>query len=412
MESPMRPPDEAPLALLAGSLAQWTGGIDFLRFCISALHSVSPESRWSIFLPSRSIKKSAVAHVKNAVKTIAGMRAGHPPRILRSELTDALASCPAQTNLVDYRDTSRGLAGALRECRAQVLFPCSRSLGRSFPLPWIGYIPDLQHKRLPHFFSVRERAARDRVFLRILEEAQVVVVNADAVVQDIEEFYPRHRARLFSLPFCPPTNSVSVGEDSAPRVRQTYRLPSKYFMISNQFWVHKSHETAFMALRRVRDEGHDVGLVCTGNTHDYRWPDHFDNLKALIERNGLQSHIHILGLIPKDDQLEIMRESIAVIQPTLFEGGPGGGAIYDAVSTNTPAIVSDIPVNREIDIGVVNFFTAGSVDDLATKMIDNLNRPPVMPSQEEVCARLKARQREYGDFLLQIAAQVATGALK
>lgn len=404
--------DEAPLALLADSLAQWAGGIDFLRFCISALHSVSPETRWSVLLPNLSIRKSAVVHAKNAVKTIAGMRTSPIPRILRSELTDALASCPAQTNLVDYRNTIQGLAGALRKCRAQALFPCSISLGRSFPLPWIAYIPDLQHKRLPHFFSARERMARDRIFLRILEDAQVVVVNAAAVVQDIEEFYPRHKARLFSLPFCPPANSLSFDKDSASRVRQTYRLPSKYFMISNQFWVHKSHETAFMALRQVRDEGHDVDLVCTGNTQDYRWPDHFGNLQALIDRNNLQDHIHILGLIPKIDQLALMHQSIAVIQPTLFEGGPGGGAVYDAISINTPSIVSDIPVNREIDIGIVHFFEAGCVDDLATQMIANLNKPPVLPSQEEICARLSGRQREYGSLLLQIAAQVANGAFK
>jgi hypothetical protein len=84
--------------------------------------------------------------------------------------------------------------------------------------------------------------------------------------------------------------------------------------------------------------------------------------------------------------------------------------VYDAISINTPSIVSDLPVNREIDIGVVRFFAAGSVDDLAAKMVDMLVTPPEMPSKEETFARLTKRQQELGSFLLSIASMVARGA--
>jgi len=164
----------------------------------------------------------------------------------------------------------------------------------------------------------------------------------------------------------------------------------------------------FMALRLVRDAGHDVGLVCTGNTFDYRWPEHFNNLEGIIEKNNLRDYIHILGIVPKCDQLAIMHESLAVVQPTLFEGGPGGGAVYDAISINKPSIVSDIPVNREIDIGVVRFFAAGSVEDLAEKMVGMLIAPPQMPSREETLARLAMRQQELGRLLLDISNMVAS----
>ena len=395
------------IALLADSLVRWTGGIDFLRFCISALDSVSPETSWSILLPAKSISKSMTILAKNGIKILAGMKTGRASGIAKSELIDALSSSGARINIVDYRDSASGLARAMQQCRSEVLFPCANSLGPSFPLPWIGYIPDLQHKRLPNWFSERERRARDRVFSRILAEAPAVIMNASTVVQDIKEFYPDHKARLFSLPFCPPANLELFPKVSDPAVLTAYRLPSRYFMVSNQFWIHKAHETAFMALREVRDAGHDVHLVCTGNTIDYRWPEHCNNLKYIIEKNGLRDFIHILGLIPKDDQLAIMRESLAVVQPTLFEGGPGGGAVYDAVSTGTPSIVSDIPVNREIDIGVVRFFAAGSAEDLAAKMIEMLDNPPQMPSREEIFKQLTLRQRELGGLLFDISSMVA-----
>jgi len=394
------------IAILADSLARWTGGIDFLRFCVSALNSVSSEASWSVLVPSKSISKSMMTLAKNGIKTLAGMKTSSLSEIPRGGLLEALSSSGARIEIVDYRDTVSGLTSALRQCSAEVLFPCATSLGPSFPVPWIGYIPDLQHKRLPNWFSERERKARDKLFSRILAEAPAVIVNAAAVVQDIEEFYPNHKSRLFALPFCPPANLELSSKASDPAVRTAYGLPTRYFMVSNQFWIHKSHETAFMALRQVRDAGHDVHIVCTGNTVDYRWPEHFSNLKNIIEKNHLGDYIHILGLIPKDDQLAIMRGSLGVVQPTLFEGGPGGGAVYDAVSTGTPSIVSDIPVNREIDLGVIRFFAAGSADDLAAKMMEMLRDPPRMPSKEETYKQLTMRQRELGSLLFDISAMV------
>jgi len=399
------------IAILADTLARWTGGIDFLRFCISALDSVSPGTTWNVLLPSRNSRKSLIALAKNGIKSLIGRKTSSLTGIPRRELIDGLTSSGSRINIVSYRDTSSGLTAAMRNCQAEALFPCASSLGCPFPLPWIGYIPDLQHKRLPHWFSERERKARDKLFTKILADAPAVVVNAVAVVQDIEEFYPGHKARLFTLPFCPPANTMQFSDDSGPTVRRIYRLPLHYFMVSNQFWIHKSHETAFLALRQVRDAGHDVHLVCTGNTHDYRWPEHFSNLKLIIANNHLQDSVHILGLVPKSDQLRIMHESLAVIQPTLFEGGPGGGAVYDAISINRPSIVSDISVNREINIGVARFFKAGSAEDLAAKMVDLLNNPPVMPPTEELFAQLIVRQHEYGNFLLNISSKVAKGAI-
>lgn len=380
-----------------------------MRFCVSAINSVSPETSCNVLLRQKSIRKILIALAKNGLKTLAGRKTRLLAGLPRNDLIYALKNSGARMDVIDYRDTVSGLASAMLRCRFEVLFPCCTSLGRSFPFPWIGYIPDLQHKRLPHWFSEAERRARDEKFSRILAEAPAVVVNASAVVHDIEEFYPGHEARLFALPFCPPANLAQFSEASGSKVRAAYHLPARYFMVSNQFWIHKSHETAFMALRRVRDAGHDVHLVCTGNTNDYRWPEHFNNLKSLIEKENLQEYIHILGLIPKRDQLTIMHESLAVIQPTLFEGGPGGGSVYDAISINTPSIVSDLPVNREIDIGVVRFFAAGSADDLAAKMVDMLVTPPKMPSKEETCARLTLRQQEFGKFLLGILSMAAKG---
>ena len=396
---------EVRIAFLGESLTQWTGGVDFLRLCISGLASATSNGGWDLLLPKATIMQrtaSAASSIKRQLFSFVTKRkAPQPAPVSLAELQDAMNYTEGTVEIIRYRSSRAGLIGALSRRKSEVLYPCQLSLGKKFPIPWIGYIPDFQHRRLPDFFGKKECVLRDRIFSGVLTDTCAVVVNAKAVVDDIEKFYPNHQAKVFALPFCPPI-SPSLSHDSADFARR-YNLPGKYFLISNQFWIHKSHETAFDALRLVRDAGPDVHILCTGNTTDYRWPGHFNKLKSWVVKNELQKNIRFLGIIPKGDQLAIMRQSVALIQPTLFEGGPGGGAVYDAVSTCTPAIVSDIDVNREIDIGVIEFFRAGSAEDLAEKMLKVLHDPPIRMSRNEVLEILSRRRLEFGIQLLEAA---------
>ncbi len=63
-----------------------------------------------------------------------------------------------------------------------------------------------------------------------------------------------------------------------------------------------------------------------------------------------------------------MKNCIALIQPTLFEGGPGGGSVYNAISVGKKCIVSNIKINKEIVDNNVLFFKAGNNQNLALKM--------------------------------------------
>ena len=57
-----------------------------------------------------------------------------------------------------------------------------------------------------------------------------------------------------------------------------------------------------------------------------------------------------------------------MLQPTLFEGGPGGGATFDAVALGVPSILSDLPVNLEINDPIVTFFKTGCAEALANAL--------------------------------------------
>src|SRR5690606_36513838 len=64
-----------------------------------------------------------------------------------------------------------------------------------------------------------------------------------------------------------------------------------------------------------------------------------------ITDNNLKSNISLLGVIPRNEQLLLMKHSRAVIQPSLFEGW--SPVIEDAIYLQVPVIASSLPVNIE-----------------------------------------------------------------
>ena len=402
------------VALLGSHLAHWAGGNDFLRLCAGGLwrKQLSLQVTFSLFLAGETSIEAIRRHL-GPWKHLAGrLLKFEQPRLIQrpplriEQVIDAVSSFGGKLHTIGYRNRSSGsyrsLIRILEQRSYDAILPFAVSPGRRFPLPWVGYIPDLQHKHHPEFFSGKECAERDLQFTRLLRDAKAIVVNSRDAKRDIGRFYPGYDCAILDLPFAPILNPEWLAEPFQPAVSR-YRLPERYFLISNQFWVHKSHATAFEALSRLDGDHTDVAIVCTGSTADYRHPEYFSRLQRRIADLGLQSRILILGRIPKHEQIQIMRGSVAVIQPTLFEGGPGGFAVYDAVCTGTPVILSDIPINREVEIGdgSVQFFPPGCADDLAETMRAALERRSPPSSNEELRCRSDLRAERLGSRLLE-----------
>lgn len=360
-------------------LIGWEGGIHFLRNLLNALIFDSPNIKYEVFLllSSNSAYARAVRGIKGLIKSIFLIKfdVSKFKSLNYEKLDDALRDVNKKIHKIYYAGTQNSFRRVIRAYGPDVVLPSTRVQNRNFETSWVGYFADLQHKYYPEYFSENEIKRRDIFFQRMLTESKVLMVNANAVRTDIFRFYSNIKAKIFVLPFSP-IASPEWFLDSRDAI-QKYKLPKKYFMISNQFWAHKNHITAFRAVKFLisQEENLEVGLVCTGNTSGAENVTYFSDLVKEIESMGISKNIIFLGHVPKLDQVQIMKKCIALIQPTLFEGGPGGGSVYDALSIGIKTIVSDIEVNREIDDELNTFFKAEDHMDLAIKMLDCMNNP-------------------------------------
>jgi glycosyltransferase involved in cell wall biosynthesis len=271
----------------------------------------------------------------------------------------------------------------------------------------VGYLYDCQHKHLPEFFERGEIERRDRAFAEMLERAPVVFANAQSVIADLRHWFPGSRSSLAALPFAALVDEAELAAAvrNAPAAHERYTAGRPYFIICNQFWAHKDHATAFRAFAKfgaspLRERWR---LVCTGLTEDYRAPDYFAGLLALVDELGLRDRIVFTGFIDRSLQQSLLFGAAALVQPTLFEGGPGGGAAADAIALGVPCLLSDIDPNRELSSPLATFFRVRDADALASAMETIAANPPVRPSTGQILASSRCYERRLGEALFSLA---------
>ena len=290
-----------------------------------------------------------------------------------------------------------GLAEAVADLHLDAVFLAMRAPTSRPACALIGYVPDYQHRHLPHLFSPGECVIRDMVFGRLVASSDAMVMNARAVADDMHRFTPEPLPSLHVLPFCPALNADWL--EDRPELLSAYAINGPYFIVCNQFWIHKDHLTAFRAMAEIAKQYPNISLVCTGGTTDGRDPTYFGRLQAEAAKLGLGSRLRLLGHIPKRDQIELLKHAVALVQPTLFEGGPGGGSTYEAVALGKRVLLSDLPVNREIDDEDVRFFPPGDHVSLSKLMLVALEEDPVKSSPEELVSKSDAKLKRYGEAI-------------
>src|SRR5258705_1108659 len=232
-------------------------------------------------------------------------------------------------------------------------------------IPALAWIPDFQHRHLPEFFSSEECLNRDLSFSRLAERAARVILISESVKKDFVAFHPvfADKARVLQpISAIPP----SVYDADPGLLCAEYNLPAKFFYLPNQFWKHKNHITVFRALKILKDRGVPVFVVCSGHLDDYRHPAFFSELLQEISRLNVREQVAVLGVVPREHVFQLMRQSVGVLNPSLFEGY--GMTVDEARSFGKQILVSDIAPHREQNPPRATFFDKLDCENLAHQM--------------------------------------------
>lgn len=238
----------------------------------------------------------------------------------------------------------------------------------------ISWWADLQEKHYPEFFTKKQVFERNIRARLVLKNCDHLVVSSQDVANDFSKYYKiRKGLKMHIFHF---VSIIDSAEDmKIDDLRVKYKLPEEYFMVSNQFHKHKNHKVLLLALAKLKKMGIRKHMAFTGKFPDASDSPYMSELHNIIQDNDLHDQITLLGLISRSDQLQLMRHSQAILQPSLFEGW--STVIEDAKSLQVPVVASNLNVNIEQlgDTGV--FFEPHNPDQLVSILKDyparNLN---------------------------------------
>lgn len=284
----------------------------------------------------------------------------------------------------------RAAAHAFREHRIDVLFECAQYYGWRFPFPRVAWITDFQHRHLPELFGFAAYWKRDLGFRAQILSRRHVMLSSEASRSDCETFFPQSMGRTSVVRFAmlPPRLSDGGGDHA---IALSYQLPERYFYLPNQFWKHKNHRTVIEAVRILRQKGYHTVVAASGRAEDYRHPEHFAALEALVHAYGLTDNFRFLGVVPRQHVFALMRACTALINPSLSEGW--STTVEEGKSLGVPMLLSDLRVHREQAGDGADYFDAEAAGQLATLMARHEDLPDPSRRDREKEAIVAAQNR-------------------
>jgi len=235
----------------------------------------------------------------------------------------------------------------------------------------VSWYADLQHMYYPQFFTKRKRLERNARIKLILKNSNDLVVSSQAVKDDFFKFFKVPKKLKIHI-----YHFVSIIEGipdmTFDEIRTKYDLPEHYYMVSNQFHKHKNHKVVFEAVAELKKRGINACIGITGRFPDSPDSPYMQELHDIINKNELKDSVRFLGLIPRGDQLLLMKYCKAIIQPSLFEGW--STVIEDAKSLQVPVIAANLDVNIEQLEEKGTYFEPHNVEKLGSIMENYPNR--------------------------------------
>jgi glycosyltransferase involved in cell wall biosynthesis len=294
----------------------------------------------------------------------------------------------------------------LHRARIDVLSHAAPVAHAGRAVPTIAWVPDLQHKLLPHLASRWEHVMRDLLFREMVRDAAVVITSSETARADLQRFYGIPDARCRVLRFVSQPRLDRAPAIPLADLRARLGVPERFFHLPNQLWKHKNHALVVEALRQVPD----VVVVATGPREDYRHPGMYEDLQARVRAAGVGDRFLHLGLVAFPDLIALMRHSVAVINPSRFEGW--STTVEEAKSLGKRVLVSDIPVHHEQAPPRASYFGVDDPAALAALLADAwATHAPDEDARAaaEAAAALPARTRAFAETYEAIVLDVAHG---
>lgn len=387
------------IALFAVGDAAWQGGIQYIINILNGLNSVSQNKELEVHLFKYNHQKfDSLEDFVNINLIIVDIDSALPSFNLKNRLYWFL-----QRKLF-HRENPRIenylLANQFDYSYPILLSPCNNKLNFG------SWIADFQYHYFPQGANPEVINSAKKSISKIAKVAPKVVYSSNYCMNDGYSLFPSTKGKAYSMPFTVYIQPNLLNITGIETLLKKYSLPKRYIMVSNLFAPTKNHVTLFDALGILKSKNIEVNLVCTGNIVDYRNQFFANEILEMLTKNNIRSQVHLLGLIPRVDQVGLFRLSTALVQPSINEGW--STLVEEAKILGKQILLSNIPLHLEQLPNNPWSFEALNASDLANKIkklwiqTEN-NQYPEIEKEKQAFLNYKNETKKYGKLFLEIA---------
>ena len=353
----------------------WLGGRNYFANLIRAIRLVAADRIELTLVTGRSNHTTLLAEFPDL-------------KVLRTSLLDR-KSPGWWLRTIDMRllNRDRLLAAYLKRHRIDVLSHCMH-LGLHSGIVTLSWLYDFQFLHLPELWTSGQIKWAIQWYQAACRNCDAVLVSSASALTDLNGFAPSGTQIRGVLNFV--SNPISLlGLPSFEEIQNLYAIQDRYFYLPNQFWENKNHKLVIKALAILSASARDgVQVVCTGKPFDGRQPHFFDQLMQDVTVLGLAHHFRVLGIVPLAHAQALMLNSLAVINPSRFEGW--STSVEEAKTMGKPILLSKIDVHVEQNPPLGLFFDPENASQLANLLhqihcgaYSDLQPSYTLPSYEE-----------------------------
>lgn len=227
-------------------------------------------------------------------------------------------------------------------------------------IPIYSTIHDVVFLDIPELAGKIGTLGRKFFYARAIKKStKIFTVSEFSKERIIHHLKPRKKEIIVTYNALPPWFADDIPENCNKK---------DYILFVGNIKKHKGLHTLIQAYKMCLDKGFTGKLLIVGNADNFRTND--DTISNEI--SNLKDFVEFTGRISDKELKETYCKAKLLIQPSLYEGF--GMPPLEAISLGTNALISDIPVFKEIykDLPVI-FFEKENSSDLANKILESYN---------------------------------------
>ncbi len=262
-----------------------------------------------------------------------------------------------------------------------------RRLFKNTNIKVIGWIPDLQNKVYPNFFSKITLQEREKYIYNEIKNSDKIFVSSNQIKKEFKKYYKLQKNII-------PLKMVLELSKNKNKIN----TKKKFIYFPSQFWVHKNHMVLLEAIKELKKKKIKIQFIFSGNKKDYRSLDYFNKLKKKINELDINKEVKILSNINEQKKINLQSCCIAMINPSHYEGW--STLNEEARSLSKFIFLSNIRGHIEQKNQGSIYFSKNDPKDLAKKIAKFLNQKTYLNenkllSKNKLYVRLQRKKSLY-----------------